>query len=181
MVVFDNSIFCLSLHPDAKPRSGVDRAKERVEFLIERLQEENERIILPAPAMAEFLVLAGKQGPEYIRRLREIAGLRIEPFDEKAAIELADIEIAARQSGNKRGKAKDSDWQKVKFDRQIVAIARVHGAKTIYSDDPDIQKHAKACRIEVISLADLPTRPAVQQVLFEDSAESAPDDTDAKS
>ena len=162
MVVFDNSIFCLVLHPNAKPRTTVDRVKERVDFLVETLAAEQERIILPAPVFAEFLVFAGQDGPEYIRKIRDNSVFRIEPFDDRAAIELAQIELDARAAGNKRGAAENEPWQKVKFDRQIVAIAKVHGASRIYSDDPDLKNHGNDCGIAVVDLSGLPLPPAVQ-------------------
>ena len=161
MVAFDTSIFCLVLHPDARPRTAVDRVKERIDLLLEQLAEQNERIIIPTPVFAEFLVLAGRDGSEYIRRIKENSIFRIEPFDDRSAIKLADIEISARKTGSKRGSAITSEWQKVKFDRQIVAIAKVHGVRRIYSDDPDIANHGKDCDIEVIGLNELPVRPMV--------------------
>jgi hypothetical protein len=75
--------------------------------------------------------------------------------------------MSARLAGNKRGSATDSEWQKVKFDRQIVAIAKAHEVKTIYSDDPHIKKHGEDCGLEVLQLADLPVRPAAQIDLFQ--------------
>lgn len=173
MVVFDNSIFCLCLHPLARARFGVDRVRDRVEYLLYRLRESKERVILPAPAFAEFLVFAGKDGPDYLARIRETSIFRVAPFDERAAIQLADIEIAAVGSGNKRGPAGPAtEWQKVKFDRQIVAIAKVHGASEIYSDDPDIKKHGEACGIRVVQLADLPLPPASQVEMFNEAEEA---------
>lgn len=165
MVVFDNSIFCLVLHPDARARSEVDSPKERVGFLLDSLKERKEAVILPAPAFAEFLILAGEDAPKYISKIRENCVFRIEPFDDRAAIEIAQIEIEARNKGNKRGSAEGEEWQKVKFDRQIVAIARVNNAKPIYSDDPDIVKHGKDCDVEVISLSSLPMPPSHQPKL----------------
>lgn len=165
MVVFDNSIFCLVLHPAAKPRSQVDRVKDRIDYLMDTLKEQNERIILPTPAFAEFLILAGSEAPQYVAVIRDNAIFRIEPFDERAAIELADMEIVQREKGNKRGSAADSEWQKVKFDRQIVAIAKTHGASRIYSDDPHIANHGADCNIDVVDLASLPVPAAVQQDL----------------
>jgi len=167
MVVFDNSIFCLTLHPDAKPRSGVDRVRDRIEHLLNTLRDNRETIIIPAPVLSEFLVFAGSDAPAYLLKIRDSSTLRIEPFDERAAIELADREITARSKGNKRGAATASDWQKVKFDRQIVAIALVHGASAIYSDDPDIVAHGKDCGIPVITLADLPLPPSRQMTIEE--------------
>jgi hypothetical protein len=161
----DGIRFTVVLHPKAKPRGAVDRAKDRVDFLLETLSQQNERIVIPTPAFAEFLVLAGTDAPNYIRRIRETSIFRLEPFDERAAIELADMEIAARVKGNKRGSALDAEWQKVKFDRQIIAVAKVSGALCIYSDDPHIASHGKDCNIPVLSLNDLPLPAAVQQNL----------------
>ncbi len=92
MVVFDNSIFCLTPHPDAKPRSGIDRVKDRIEHLVRTLSDNREIIIIPAPVLSEFLVFAGSDSPGYLLKIRETSSLRIEPFDERAAIELADRE-----------------------------------------------------------------------------------------
>jgi predicted nucleic acid-binding protein len=186
MVVFDNSIFCLVLHPDARARSGVDSPRERVAFLLDSLREQKEAIILPAPAFAEFLILAGEDAPKYISKIRENSVFRIEPFDDRAAIETAQIEIEARKKGSKRGSADGEEWQKVKFDRQIVAIARVNNAKIIYSDDPDIAKHGKDCDVEVISLSSLPMPPSHQPKLpwetsNEQRAAEGPQATDAPS
>lgn len=62
----------------------------------------------------------------------------------------------------------------MKYDRQIVAIAKVHGATTIYSDDGDISALAKRAKINVISLADLPLPPQKAQLdLLEHAAELA--------
>ena len=167
MVVFDNSIFCLTLHPDAKPRSGIDRVRDRIEHLVRTLSDNREIIIIPAPVLSEFLVFAGIDSPGYLLKIRETSALPIEPFDERAAIELADREIAARSKGNKRGSAVGSEWQKVKFDRQIVAIALVHGASAIYSDDPDIRAHGADCGVTVVTLADLPVPPSRQMTIDE--------------
>jgi hypothetical protein len=167
MVVFDNSIFCLMLNPNAKPRLSVDRVEDRIQYLLETLRDNKEVAIVPTPVLSEFLVFAGKSAPEYLLKIRESSFLRIEPFDERAAIELADREISARERGNKRGSAQTSDWQKVKFDRQIVAVALVHKASAIYSDDPDIAAHGKDCGLKVLALADLPLPPSRQMNLEE--------------
>lgn len=165
MVAFDNSIFCLALHPNAKPRNAVHRAKDRVDHLVDTLRDQSEQIILPTPAFAEFLILAGADAPQYVSVIRSNSIFRVEPFDERAAIELADIELLQRAKGNKRGSAINAEWQKVKFDRQIVAIAKACGASCIYSDDPHIANHSADCNLPVISLANLPLPAGVQQGL----------------
>jgi len=58
----------------------------------------------------------------------------------------------------------EASWAKVKFDRQIVAIAKVTGASIIYSDDEDVAKLAQPVGIEVIALNALPEPPTPPQI-----------------
>lgn len=46
-------------------------------------------------------------------------------------------------------------------------MALVHKASTVYSDDPDIAAHGKACGLRVLALADLPLPPSRQMNLEE--------------
>lgn len=181
MVAFDNNIFALALHPNAK---GTEPgAREKVEYLLLTLKEEEERIVLPTPVLAEFLVFAGDEAPLYLEKLRDNSIFRVEPFDERAAIELAHVEITSRKRGNKKGKTDDSPWQKVKFDRQILAVAKVNGAICIYSTDADLVKHAEDFGITAKTVADLPRPPAVQENLFpktEDEEARGAGDTEPK-
>ncbi len=52
---------------------------------------------------------------------------------------------------------------KVKFDRQIVAIARVLQASIIYTDDENLAATASAVGISTLGLADLPLPPETAQ------------------
>ena len=157
MVSIDAGFLSLMLHPEAKPpddpatNKPVERANERIEQLLEDLDAAKERIIIPAPALAEFLVLADKDGPQYINELSLQSHIYIQPFDQMAAIELAAMELLAREKGNKRQPVSaQTPWQKVKFDRQIVAISKLHGVHTIYSDDGDVRNIAEEIGIKVI-------------------------------
>lgn len=150
---------------DPATGKAVDRVGDRIEKLIEDLDAEDERIIIPTPALCEFLVLAGKDGPAYLDKIHESKTLLIKPFDEMAAVELAAMEHDARRGGDKRG-GTSSPWTKVKFDRQIVAVAKVNGAKRIYSDDEDVIKFAQKAGLEVVSTWSLPL-PAAKQTKME--------------
>jgi hypothetical protein len=129
MVVIDNTFLSLLLHPKARPprdpstQKPVERIEDRIGQLIEDLDSESERMIVPTPVLSEFLVLAGNDAPEYLNRLGEKKNLLVRPFDEKAAIELAAIELEDRKTSGKRGTS-NSPWAKIRFDRQIVAIAK---------------------------------------------------------
>jgi hypothetical protein len=65
--------------------------------------------------------------------------------------------------GNKRG-GSSATWAKVKYDRQIVAIAKVCGATTIYSDDEDVEALGKTAKIAVTGLSALPLPPEKAQL-----------------
>lgn len=175
MVAVDTGILSLMLHPAANPpndpatKKPVDRSHERIEQLLEDLDTAKERIIIPAPALSEFLVLAGDDGPAYLNELALRSNIYVQPFDQRAAIELAAMELAARGKGNKRHPVVAlTAWQKVKLDRQIVAIAKLHKVHTLYSDDRDVKSIAEDAGIKVISTWDL-TLPKSKTPLLDDN------------
>src|SRR5450759_545753 len=139
MVAIDNTFLTLMLHEKARPpqdpstKKPVERVTDRIEKLLEDLDSESERMILATPVLSEFLVLVGRAGPRYLEKLSSMKNILIKPFDELAAIELAAIEVEDRERGSKRGSSV-SPWAKLRFDRQIVAIARTNKAARIYSD-----------------------------------------------
>jgi predicted nucleic acid-binding protein len=169
MVAIDNTFLSLMLHPRAKPPNDpatgkpVERIEDRIDKLIEDLDSESERIILPTPVLSEFLILAGRDGPAYLEKLSDMKNILVKPFDQVAAIELAAIEVEDRlKEGKRAGSA--SPWAKLRFDRQIVAIAKTNGATRIYSDDEDVMKFATRIGIkEVIRTWELPL-PSAKQI-----------------
>ena len=164
MVVFDASILVLLFDPDARPPTDpetgqpVSRCKERLEYLIATFEREQTKVIIPTPVLSEALVRAGEAGPAYLEELGRSARFKILPFDTRAAVELAQLTREALDRGDKK-EGTDAPWSKVKFDRQIVAIARTEGAEVIYSDDTDIRRFGKRLGIEVIGIAELPLPP----------------------
>ena len=86
----------------------------------------------------------------------------------KAAIEAAESQRRALDTGDKKSGATGT-WQKVKVDRQIVAIAKVHGVDELYSDDDDVRRLAESDSVPVKGVADLPLPPVDPQApLFSD-------------
>ncbi len=157
MVVFDASIMLFVL--DENTPSSIPRAKERVEYLIDRLTGAGEKIILPTPALSECLVHAGPAGPDYLTIISKQSCFRIASFDERAAVEAAVRTYQARERGQRKGGNPDAAKTKIKFDRQIVAIASVEAATAIYSDDKDVIDYAHEAGLEGYRLADLPLPP----------------------
>lgn len=167
MVVFDTSVLLLVLDPNAKapsdPGTGetVEKAVERIEYLIENLTVDKERIVIPTPVLSEVLVHAGDALQSYLDTLNQQAAFRIAPFDQKAAIEAAlAISDAIRRGGHRVDAANpDATKTKIKFDRQIVAIAKAEGAHTVYSDDDDVHNYAKRAGLSAYRTAELDLPP----------------------
>jgi predicted nucleic acid-binding protein len=133
---------------DNKP---VTQFRERVTELAANLDRSNSPIGVPTPAMAEILVRAGKGRSQYIAILQDTWRFQILPFDSRAAIEAADLIEKTKSSGDKW-----ETWAKVKFDIQIVSIAKAESATLIYSDDKDVENFAKRVNIRVFRICDLP-------------------------
>jgi predicted nucleic acid-binding protein len=169
MALFDNTFLCLLFHPMAKPpceeqNNPISRCQERIDFLVSQLEEQHTKILIPTPALAELLVIAG---PNYVQYLNDINGracFKIVDYDQRAAIETAHRMAEAIKMGDKKSGIL-SPHSKVKFDRQIVAIAKIENVKTIYSDDADIKSLADHVGIKVVRVEELPLPPPGQQRL----------------
>lgn len=55
-------------------------------------------------------------------------------------------------------------WNKIKYDRQIVAIAKVNQATAIYTDDAGLRNTARRIGIAVVGVADMLLPPAKAQI-----------------
>jgi predicted nucleic acid-binding protein len=151
-VVFDTSFLVPLLDPQIKGQA-ID---ERIIYLLQTLDNGRIKIIIPTPALSEVLIGAGNAAPQYLEILNRSSRFRIVPFGTRTAVEAAAAHREAIRSGDKKEGA--SDWQKVKFDRQIIAIARVENADRIYSNDRDIERFGRTINIAVWKLDDLPLK-----------------------
>lgn len=166
--VFDSTFLVLLTNPDAPPPldpatdAPVELAKERIEHLIKTLSEGGDKIIVPTPVLSEFLVRADEAAADYLQILDKSSAFQIENFDQRAAVELAALNREALDTGDKRT-GTDAPWSKVKFDRQIVAIAKVARADCIYSDDDDLKTFSTNAGIRVIKLHEIDLPPEERQ------------------
>lgn len=162
--VFDSTFAILMVDPVAKASDGPagtrsGDARERIDYLIDTLDKQSAEIMIPTPVLAELLIRATPTLTEILALLQTTRGFRFLPFDYKAAVECGAL-LRGRRTGGKRNNA---SWSKVKFDHQIVAIARAEGADVIYSDDGDIKTLGAAVAIEVKGIWDLPPKPVEAQ------------------
>ena len=157
IVVFDNTVLSLLLHPEADApldpatNAPMTRAQDRMAHLVEQLRESDARILIPAPVLAEFLTFAGS---EYLAVI-----------DQRAAVEAAAVQKKANASAKGKKSGLGGNWQKIKVDRQIVAIAKVRNAERIYTTDADVAALAKESGIVAVGLADLPLPPEEESQL----------------
>ena len=135
MVVFDANFLIYFLDPKLKGGVGSD---PRIDHLVGEIQSRGKRIVVPTPALSEILVKAGDAGPQYLDIIKRSRYFKVAEFGERAAVEAAALTRDAIAKGGKRGVTPAADWVKVKFDRQIVAIARIVGATSIFTDDDQL-------------------------------------------
>lgn len=173
IVSLDANMLLLLLDKDARapidPATGqpLQHAFERVAYLVKTLDKKRAKIIIPTPALSELLVYAGQAGPQYIAILNRSASIQIADFCQRSAVEAADLTAdAIRRSGHMRGGSMETR-AKIKFDRQIVAISKVHGASVIYSDDAGVSVEGARVNMGCIRSNELPLPPAnAQESLF---------------
>jgi hypothetical protein len=130
--------------------------KERVDGLIQNLSTQKQKIVIPTPVLSEVFVRTDYNSAlSYVERFKKDRNFRVEPFCERAALEVALMTRKAIGNGDKRDGSSET-WAKVKYDRQIIAIAAVHRVKTIYSDDGNLSSFAISNGFKVIGIGELP-------------------------
>jgi hypothetical protein len=134
---------------------------QKVEALIDRLTSDHATILVPTPCLAELLV----DVPGFKAAFQEIAKSQvfaIADFDGRSAVDLATVVRKAKSRSDKKSGRMES-WQRLKFDHQIVAITKAHGATTLYTDDHKQIAFAKDYGIRVKRSIDLELPPEYRQ------------------
>jgi predicted PilT family ATPase len=160
-VAFDTSFLLYLLAPAGQVGAPLDEngspipfVKERVASLVSDLEKAGTKVLVPTPALSEIMVRAGVEaGQGYIALMKRTRVFRIVPFDEKAAIETAIMAGDASKHPKVRA-ATDGTYAKIKYDRQIVAIAVTEGATTLFTDDRNQQTFAKRHGLRVMGIGD---------------------------
>jgi predicted nucleic acid-binding protein len=162
-VVFDAS-FLAALTDEATPVRAVTGGtpadtRDRLAYLIERLDDGGADVVIPTPALAEVLSVATRDPSAALATLDAQARFRVVPFDQRAATECG-IRIREGLRGRNVGQ---KTRPAVKFDAMILAVALVEQATVIYSDDDALRRHAKAAGLEAFGFDELTARPTPPQ------------------
>jgi len=176
-VGFDNTMLSILLNPSGRipldPATGqpVLMAKRRAEFLVESLAKSRQKIVIPTPAQAELLTAIGPDAQQYFDIIARSRLFELASFDPRCAIELAILNrgIFAAQDLKNPSEA----YQKIKVDRQIIAVFLVAGVKDVYTDDEGMVRRARLCGLNPITTAQLVLPTADMQL---EMKYPAPDD-----
>ena len=133
----------LNVFLDKRAHSSIQNGAALIANLVNNLDGERAKVIIPTPALAQVLTHHPRAGQAYVEHIRKCACFQIRPFDDKAAFELAQL---LRENVTKNI---------LKFDRQIVAIAKVYGASVLYANDEEVVKFAAECGLQVVRFEDL--------------------------
>ena len=118
---------------------------EAVSKLIQALSSENAKVVVPTPALAQVLTHSPTKAEGWMRTLNTYSCFQVRPFDDKASFELTQI-LGESVSGLR---------DILRFDRQIVAIAKVYAVSVLYADDEQVNQFAEQCGIHAKRLKDL--------------------------
>ena len=145
LVILDTSFVSNWMNPK---HSIEDR--ERFENFEEDLKQKKISIAFPTPVISELLAGPIKSVSDDLfgKSVKKLS------FDYKASIECASL------FGNQKGGLKS----KIKFDCQIISIAKTNNIDTIYCDDEQLKKRAQNLGIKIITSKELPLK--AQRELF---------------
>ena len=163
MIVLDNNALVFLYRPDAE-QAGL---REKMQYLFDSGKEKGSIFGIPAPVLSEFLI--GEHNPAARRNFLQLFGsksrvFQILPFDMKSAVACAAVaDILNERLPNQAGV---ESRQKIKVDRQILAIAVSNGAETIVSHDRGLLNAAKALDLDALAIDEIAVPPEAQPDLF---------------
>ena len=159
-LISDKNIRLYSLKDSQVVSNTLARARALLDVLG---QDNNLKIIIPAPVLAEYLVKVEKENYQKVLDFVSLnPKLQVVNFDKLAAIECADL---AKLDSPFNVKDINETKAKLVVDRQIVAIAKAHSVDEVWTHDQGLAKRLLQVSIVVKSLEDIECAP-IQTQLF---------------
>jgi predicted nucleic acid-binding protein len=129
----------------------------RIRGLIADSRAIRTRLIVPAPVFAEFAVKARDKELEFITSQHVF---KLVPFDAIAALECGFLIRDVFAQENKK------DRHSIKFDLQILAIAKVCRATRLVTNDRQLRSRSVSLGIPAISIIELPIPDNEKQIVL---------------
>lgn len=161
MIALDAVVLSLMIYrhsavpKDFKTGMDIEHARERIDALIKKIEGESESIVIATPALSEALVVVAPDVQRHVAAIESQSCFKIRSFDKRAAIEIALRVKRAKEAGDKK-EGIPAAWDKIKYDHQIVAVAKVEGVSEIVSMDRHIHQNGKLWGIPVRNVSELP-------------------------
>jgi len=141
---------------DPEYDTPVERVPEKLSFLLTELKKKRAKILIPTPVLAELFAGLGNKANEIFEVLNNSYGMQFADFNVAAAIETG-LALRTKKKTDRR-----TGWQKVKFDRQIVSIAKVNKAEIVYSNDMQVCRWSRNAGMKSVSIWQLENPPPTQ-------------------
>ncbi|MDR0564232.1 MAG: PIN domain-containing protein [Azoarcus sp.] len=134
--------------------------KEQIQSFVNAIKKARGQILIPAPVFAEFAVKANEDEIQEILNDRTFV---IADFNKKSALECSFI--LRNELVKKRNKKENKI--KVKFDVQILSIAKANEAEVLITDDTHLINLASKHGVLTKTVNNLPPPDPVQEYLFD--------------
>jgi predicted nucleic acid-binding protein len=142
----------------SKKVDGSDNKRERLQCLVDKVRKNKGRVLIPTPALTEFSVYATPQDIEFLLSQT----FKIAPLDIRAALECGQF-IKQLLSAQKAKKSAHFDKLKMKFDLQILAIAKANNVTLFVTDDKQLLSQAAQSGVNALPVSDLPLPDEARQ------------------
>lgn len=156
MVCFDTGPIIWGVQGRAKP--GQEHMVRRTKRYIRYLADQRKAIMIPAPALAEYLIKFDQKDREQQKKLIE-QQFFVPAFDLPAAELAAELEHDSALLKSVKA-ANGVTRDQLRVDAQIVAIAVVQKAEKIITNDPHLKEIARG-RIPVEEVPQITDQPSL--------------------
>lgn len=153
-------------------KKGGDDVQGRLHHFILEIEKQKCVLVVPMPALAEYLVGADAAGMESLNAFEKKAYVVMADFDRASAYECSILDSALVNRGDKKD-GSDAAWQKIKIDRQIVAIGKANGVGLVISQDKDVRAAALRVGLNCVRIEELGLPPEAQQTRLDFSKAEA--------
>jgi predicted nucleic acid-binding protein len=165
-VALDTSVLLYLVYPNAPapidPATGarVEHCEQRIEGFLEEMDARETQIIIPTPVLSELLIRAHDRQSEILAVLTGKKAVVVQAFDLQAAVENAALRRDKKLTRAFAAQTKNE----VRFDLQIMAIAKVCQADFLYTDDGNLVKRCRQAGMAVRGIADIPVPDSKRQI-----------------
>ncbi|HEI6804883.1 TPA: VapC toxin family PIN domain ribonuclease [Yersinia enterocolitica] len=143
----------------------IDNLELRSKALLDHIERNGGTIAIPTPVLAEYLLgIDGERNKHaHVEQILSMNCFEIIPFEELAAVECSLLPSFQEFKQFSKQINSNQTANKIRFDRQIISIAKANGITEIWSSDGEVIKKGKEVGIEVKSISEIQPIPLSDQ------------------